>query len=285
MMVDSIAATRPDIFLFDNVKDYLKRWFDWKKSVDKNYSYRAFSAEIGYSSPNQLMLIIQGKRNITDQAVADYARVLGLKKREHDFFATLVHFNQSETMIEKRGYMTALAQIKSHGRRLLSDAQYEYLTKWYHVAIREMVNLHDFNESSEWISERLGRLISPQQAQHALHTLVELNLIARNDEGKLVQTSNYFSTGNEVAHVAAFSFHEQTMNLARTALDSLDHERRNMSSLTFTIRKKDYSSIVQRIGEMRQAIIRDLNSRDAQTCDEDLYQLNIHFFPLTREIK
>lgn len=275
------SVNKPVIFHYDDVKIYLKDWFEWKKSTDADYSYRAFSSAMGYSSPNQLLLVLQGKRGITDAALSDYTRVLELRQRESDYFATLVHFNQAESMTEKRGILSGLVGIKSRGQRLLDDSQYEYLMKWYHVAIREMVLLKDFCADGAWISKRLGYLISPSQAEHALQTLVDLKLLLRDDEGRLSQTSHYVSTGGEVGNVAAFTFHEQTMDLARHALNSLDHEARNVTALTFTLRREDYAQMVSRLTEARQAIIRDLQARAVQDQDEDLYQLNIHFFPVT----
>ena len=50
----------------------------FRKDGKRGYSYRAFSKAAGFSSPNVLKLVIEGKRNIGPEAVENFITALGL---------------------------------------------------------------------------------------------------------------------------------------------------------------------------------------------------------------
>lgn len=280
--METDAQTRPNLFDFDNYQLYLKEWFAWQKFSTKNYSYREFSTATGFKSPNQLLLIIQGKRNITRATLPKICRTLNLGHSEKKYFSELVRFNQASDMPEKK---RRLKKISSHFLNrdiFLKKDQYHYLTNWFYTAIRELVTLKDFIEDGEWIAKKLGHRVSPRQALKAIAELLKLNLLARNPQGKLVQTSHYVSTGSEVQNVAAFLYHDQMINIAKESLASLSEKKRNVSALSFTLREKDYEMVVTEINAFRKHMITLLTTRDKLDEDDDLFQLNVHLFPLTR---
>ena len=274
---------RPNLFQYDDYRKYLRDWFAWMKETKRGASYRAFSLWAGFKSPNHLMLVIKGQRNIAFSSLGKYFDVLKLNQTEKKYFELLVKFNQAKAMPAKTEYFRELSSYWLRRGALLDLEQYKYLSNWYYTAIREMVTLKDFKENGKWISRRLGGLITPPQARQAIDVLLELQLLRREGSYKLVQTSNYVTTGNDVQSVSAFLYHEQMIKLAEEALKQRSSSLRNLTALTFTVQKKDYEMIVTEINEFRKKMIALLQNRTEQGKDDDLYQLNMHLFPITKE--
>ncbi|MBU1917519.1 DUF4423 domain-containing protein, partial [bacterium] len=86
---------------------------------------------------------------------------------------------------------------------------------------------------------------------------------------------------NETQEVAAFLYHEQMSQITLEALKSKDTSRRNITALTFSVRKEDYDSIVGELNKLRKRIINFVQHRLVQDEDDMLYQLNLQFVPLS----
>lgn len=273
---------KPSLLTYDNYRKYLGDWYLWMKETKPGFSYRAFSKWAGFQSPNHLLLVIKGERNVALPSIGKYFEVLKLKQTERKYFELLVKFNQAQDMPSKTEYFRELSVYWLRRGTLLKPEQYKYLTNWYYTAIREMVNLKDFKETGSWIARKLGDLVTPAQAEQAIKTLLELKLLERNKNKKLVQTSNYVTTGNEIGSIGAFLYHEQMMLLARLSLKEKASSERNLTALTFTMRKSDYDMIVSETNDFRKRLIAALQNRETIDQDEDLYQLNIHLFPINK---
>ena len=163
-----MSNTIPDISNYDDYRKFLEDWFHYKKSLEPNWTYREFSNLAGFKSPNQLWLVIRGKRNITKEALSQYLSVLDLKLTERKIFAALVLFNQARDVEEQKIHWKELCELKKRRGISLDAEQYKYMTNWYYAAVCEMVNLKDFREDGTWIAKRLGGLISTHQAEEAL---------------------------------------------------------------------------------------------------------------------
>lgn len=275
---------KPNLFRYDNYRHFLRDWFAWMKEVKPGFSHRAFSHWAGFHSPNQLLLVIQGKRNIALPSLGRYFKTLKLNKTESRYFEALVKFNQADDMTAKKGYFHELSTYWLRKGSFLEPRQYDYLSHWHYTAIREMVSLKDFVENGTWIAKKLGSLITPGQAKEAVAGLLGLGLLKRNPNGRLAQTAQYVTTGDEVASVAAHLYHEQMMVLALESLKKVPSSERNITALTFTMRKEDYGAVVDEINACRKRIVAALQNREAPAHggDDALYQLNLHLFPVTK---
>ncbi|MBU0505868.1 MAG: TIGR02147 family protein [bacterium] len=272
---------KPNIFLYDDYRSYIKDWFAWKKGSDQGYSYREFSKQAGFKSPNQLLLVIQNKRGISQNSLKEYVKVLGLKHAEKKYFQLLVDFSQEKNLTKKKNFFKEVSDYRKKKGHHLQAKEYEYLTNWYYAAIRELVMLKDFQEDPTWIAKKLHGLVTAAQAHQAIETLLEIKLLERDNSGNLCHTDQYITTGNETQEVAAFLYHEQMSQITLEALKSKDTSRRNITALTFSVRKEDYDSIVGELNKLRKRIINFVQHRLVQDEDDMLYQLNLQFVPLS----
>ena len=205
-----------------------------------------------------------------------------MNKPESLFFKNLVLFNQAATGGERQKFAREI--LSSHKYKKihpLSEAQFNYYSQWYFIPVRELVAMPSFREDPLWIAKQVIPKIGPEKAKKALEELYKLGLLVRNSEGKLTVVSSNISTSDEVASFSVAQFHKEMMKKAMESIDSINREKREISSLTMGVSEKTAKKIKERIQSFRKEIVNIVSQ------DEDInivYQLNFQFFPVTEAV-
>lgn len=276
---ENMKPSMPDVLQYTNYRVFLHDYYAYKKSTSAAFSLRFFAAKAGLSSHAHLKLVMDGKRNITKNTVVKIIQGLNLTDERAAYFENLVFFNQAKTDKEKAFYYGKLVK-STPGSRLhkMDQAQFRIFTEWYHSVIREMVELRGFNPAPEWISRRLGGTITPAQAAESLNLLSSLGLISRTANGYR-QAQSLITTDDEVNDLLVKQYHRQMLDLAKDSMEDVPAEKRDISAVTFAIQRKDFPALKKHLQLMRKELL-DFSS-EAGT-GEDVVQVNIQLFPLTR---
>lgn len=265
------------IFGYLDYRQYLRDYYEEKKSAGK-ISLRIFSQKAGFTAPNYLKLVMDGERNLSPASVRKFIKALSLAKDEAEFFTNLVFMNQAESHEEKNHYYQRLSKISRYLEvKHVEKDQYEFFSKWYYAAIREITILPGFVEDPTWIAKALIPAIAPGQARDAIDLLLRLGLIVRDGEGKLRPSDRAISGGNEVTFLASCNFHIQMLKRAAEYVARSKQTTREFSSLTIALSSEKFKIAKRRIQEFR----RELHALLAD-CDDSnsVYQLNLQLFPL-----
>lgn len=269
----------PDVLQYTNYRVFLHDYYAYKKSTSAVFSLRFFAAKAGLSSHAHLKLVMDGKRNITKNTVVKIIQGLNLADERATYFENLVFFNQAKTDKEKAFYYGKLVK-STPGSRLhkMDQAHFRIFTEWYHSVIREMVELRGFNPAPEWISRRLGGTITPAQAAESLNLLSSLGLISRTANG-YSQAQSLITTDDEVSDLLVKQYHRQMLDQAKDSMENVPAEKRDISAVTFAVQRKDFPALKKHLQLMRKELL-DFSSESGT--GEDVVQVNIQLFPLTR---
>ncbi|MBI2338833.1 MAG: TIGR02147 family protein [Deltaproteobacteria bacterium] len=272
---------KPNIFEYDNYRSFLKDLYASLKQEKSAFSFRFFSKQAGFRSPNFLKLVMDGKRNLSPDGIEKFARALKLNKEETTFFRNLVLLNQATTIEEKKFYAEQLIRHRFYKKiNPLKQAQYDYYTNWYFIPVRELVGVDGFKEDPAWIAHQLIPPITTSEAEKALKELEQLGLIKRNEEGKLVQTDGFISTGDEVASASVAQFHREMMQKAAESIDRFPAPEREISSVTIGISEERAEQVKELIQRFRRELLA-IASQDQKSTG--VYQVNFQLFPLTKK--
>lgn len=275
-----MPAWCPDIFAYLDYRRFLADYYDAAKENITGFSYRWFAKRAGYSSPNFLKLVIDGQRNLGPESVDRFADALKLGAAERAFFADLVAFNQAESIEDQNAaYERIAASRRFRSARRLDNAFFEYLSRWYYPAIREMVARADFEEDPEWIAREVLPPITVPQAREALERLLELGMVVRDEQGRLSRGDPSVTTGHEVRSLAIRNYHHQMLQRAGESIALVPSEARDISALTVCIGHELVPELKKRIHAFREVLL-DLCDRD--TDPEVVYQINVQLFPLSK---
>lgn len=265
------------IYAYQDYRVYLRDFYAHKKTKNASYSYRLFSQKAGIGSPNYFKLVMDGKRNLTHRNLRKFIQGLALGEHEAQYFENLVFFNQSADEAEAEFFRRNLELLKSHDERgILSKDQYEVLSKWYPIVIKELLLLAGFDATPKSIARRLDFQITPQQAKDSVETLLRLGLI-RKDGDRYAITQQSLQTPDVAASDAVAQYHRQMLKLAQQAIDGQAREDRCFSALTFAIAKQDLAAAAKKIHDFRN----ELDTFFAKRKKYDaVYQLGIQLFRL-----
>jgi len=272
------------IYTYRDYRMFLKDRFQQTKATNPVFSYRYFAKRAGYSSPNFLMLVIQGKRNLTEESIDRFSQALKLSARETKFFELLVNYAQAKDAERKQNYYQQLLAFPECARvRQLEKEQYEFLSTWYYPAILELVRLAEFQEDPNWIAGRLNHAVTPKQAREAIELLLKLKLLIRDEPGKLEISDQPITTGEEAQFLAAYSYHEQVIAHARVALTEQTPEEREFGGMTMALSLEQLNKVKGMIRDFRKLVIHYLSK--PQGDPTGVYQFNLQLFRLDAKEK
>jgi uncharacterized protein (TIGR02147 family) len=117
------------------------------------------------------------------------------------------------------------------------------------------------------------------QAEKSIRLLEELGFVKKIGPSKWKQTSTIVSTGPELRSVIVHNYHKSLLELSKEVMDRLTSKDRDTSALTLGMKKSRISEIREKIRRFRQELL-EMISEDIEP--EEVVQLNIQFFPVTK---
>jgi uncharacterized protein (TIGR02147 family) len=267
------------IFSYTDYRKYLKDVFAARKKIDPKVSHRWLAAQLGLSTSNFMMLVMQGKRNLNAALCHRLSEVLRHTQKEAAYFENLVGFAQSKTVKEKDLYFSRMMATRKNLKvDRIEEWQYKYYTDWYNPVVRELVTDSTFDGDLAALARRLLPSITPGQARQSVELLLRLGMI-RKDGERYVQTAPYISTGPEVNSVAVANFHRTMGRLGMEAVDRFNKKDRNITSSTLMLTRNTFSIITKKIEGLREEILA-LATPNGE--GEGVYQINFQAFPVTK---
>lgn len=273
-------GTQTSIYGYSDYRQYLADFYNAKKLVNPGYSHRVFAKQAGLSSPSHLLMIIKGERNLSIKTIEKFAEGMHLSAKEKRYFELMVLFNQTDDLQMKAKYFAEIMALKMSNKKLhkLEKEKFDFLSKWYVVAVYVLVDLRNFNADPSWIAKRLGNKISLTQIKEALDNLTKLGMIAPDPDRGFKQTSGAITVPDDTRSVAVFNYHQSMIRLAADALRTTPQGLREMNGATITIPKEKLSEIKEKIRAFRKEINQLASSYENP---DEVFQLNIQLFPLT----
>ncbi len=273
---------KPDIFTYLDYRSFLKDAFRWLKTDTPKLSYRTFAKKTGFSSPNFLQHVIQGKRNLSSNYTVVTCKAFKLNKQETDFFQNLVGYDQAKIFEEKNLFYQKILRNKHYTRiKTLDKSQYEFFTHWYIPVVRELLMHKDYSGHSEWISERVYPRITIAQVEGVKALLQKLSL-AHQDAvtGKWSLSNTVISTASEAMHLGMRSYHMSAIQLAQDSLKTFSAQERDIRSVTIGLSEQGYGVLKSKLETVWKEVL-DFAGSEVKT--ERVYQVNMQVFPVTRE--
>lgn len=281
------AKSLESIFGYTDFRRYLRDFYTGRKASARRFSFRAFAQAAGFSSPNFILQVMEGKKNLAGDSAERLAEAMGLKGEAAAHFLDLVRFGQAKDVEARSRALESLeARQRRDGPTLLADDDAAYLSHWYLPVIRELAALPDFSEDPAWISRRLGFPVPAKDIRAALDFLERKGYLARvAQEGteRLVPKEATLATGDMDPGAlarAARAYHLQMAELARQAIFKLPPDRRLVANTTLSLSAEGYALALKRIEALRTELLASAAGDPAPTA---LYQLNVNLFPLTQE--
>jgi uncharacterized protein (TIGR02147 family) len=271
------ARMTVSVFNFTDYRQFLRQSIAGKKAENPHVSYRAICEKTGIKSKGHLALILQGKTKVSIPFAIKLAEFLKLKKREMEYFQYLVLFNQAKNHQDKKAFFEKMMSFKESSVRIIDSNQYEYYDRWYHSAIRAILEFYPFDNNFVQLAKMVEPAITADEAEKSIALMERLGLIAK-DGGRYRPVDRVIDSGSEANSLSVNNVAIQTLRLAEQAIDRFPREERMLSGVALGISEKGYQAAIAELRDFRQRIYTIVENDDANR----IYQLNIQLFPLSK---
>jgi uncharacterized protein (TIGR02147 family) len=274
----------PNVFEYTDYRKYLADWYNEKKTSNKAFSYNTFAQKAGFKNKGFFHTVIYDKRNLSKPSAIKICQAIGFAKSETDYFENLVFFNQAVDLKERNYFYEKINAVRSphktasKARQVRSD-QYEFYSKWYHSAVRSIIDMYNFKDDYKWLAKMVVPPLTVKQSRQSVFLLEKLEMIAKRNNGTYKVTDKSITTGKEVVGLAIQNFHLECAELAKKAIQELPKTRRNVTGLTLGISLKSYEQICKEIQEFQEKIMAIANKDEEP---DRVYQFNFHLFPVSK---
>lgn len=270
------AVEKPDVFNYHDYRRYLKDWFAYAKETF-GLSLRQTATDSGLSV-SYLSMVLAGDRNLSGRALEKFLPVLELTAPRVSYFKLLQTIGDSESHAER---IEALDKLqKQSGYKKLNPKElevYRYLSHWYYVAIREMVELPQFRLDPNWIQTHLNYPVPLNEINEALKFLKEYNFIEELPENKARLAEKRVDCFEGIYKIALSNFYKEMFQLASQSIEKTPRTKRNLGFETMAISAEDFDELKQILDDARKKV-EALGTRVKNP--DSIYHVSFAAFPI-----
>lgn len=267
-----------NIYNYTDYKQFLKDYYLFQKKKKKFFSYQYMADHCGFNSKSYLYKVIRGEKALASSGTLKIAEFMKLKKKEIEYFESMVMFTNAKTVKERDYFFNKLQSINSRFKAVkLRQNQFEYFSNWYNIALREIVTLFDWKNNYSVLAKSLIPQISKEEAKVSVKLLLELELIRRNDNGRFEQTDRSITTGDDIKSLAVNNFQRENLKLAEESIDRFKREMRDIATLTVGVSREGIEQIRKEMTQFRKRLIELVNNDNPS---DRVYQINFQTFPV-----
>jgi len=285
----STSLPAPHVSDYMDYRHYLGAFFDYKRKLTASdirpYNYAAFSAGANIKSPNYLKMIIEGRRNLSDEMVLKFAKALGLNKEATDDFELLVAYGQAADSADRNVFLKKLSehrvQVKLKSGEI-DKKTWDKIPNWAAWVIYAMVDQEGVKFDVKALKEVLRGKASEDEIDQALQSLFNSGELVKDPEtGEVKKAHTLIDSAEDVPVALVRKLQAQLMYLGLESLYQDAATEREFGTLTLSLTKQEFEEIKFKLRQMRKQINKDNSIARTSTKGEKVYQLNIQLFPVT----
>lgn len=268
----------PNIFNFDDYRDFLKSWLEIAKENKSSNLTRL--AEATSVHPTYLSHVLNGTKNLSSEQAFLVAEFISFTKLEKDFFFILIQIERAGSMKlknylseKKKELLEQKDQLKKRfdtHRELTDSERAIYYSSWLYSAIAVATDIQN-GQTAEQISERFG--LGRDKVQQILDFLSNIGIVK--------EKKGMFSLGEIHVHVPNESpfVVKHHANWRIKSIHKMD--LRESKELFFTVPMSISEQDFNKIREVLNVAIQEIVAIAKKSKSEDIVCLNIDFFKAT----
>ena len=266
---------------YEDYRSFMNDYYQWKKRTSA-FSWRDFTKKGGFTSPNYMKIVCEGKSGLSKNGIEHAADAMDLVGAEREYFRQLVKFGQAKSDADKKAAYTDMKEIASaHKVRVLEGESVSFYESWKYPVLRELAPMMPGAKPLE-VAKACGGAFSAEEVRDALAFLTRAKFLKKvaNDVYEQVDRSLQMSVA--AMPVLVREMHKEMADFAREAVEKYPVDERNFTGITMGIDDEDYAEILKELDACRKRII---SIATAKKGGNRVYRLNMQMFPLTEKIQ
>jgi len=269
-----------------NPADTLKEAYLLRRERNKAYSLNAFAQDMGISK-SFLSRVLSGERPVSMKLAIQISVALDFDEAQsRTLLFSVIQFSSKNAKISKK--------VKARLQKEFEDSseiapiiyttvdleRFKVMSHWYHFALINLTRIKGFKSTPTWIAKKLG--ITVLETRDAIERLIALDLLQEVDGILRASPHPFLNVKTQKSELAVRNFHEQMITKAKDELKKTSPEafnRRLINGITFTCAKDQIELIKNKIDKFQDELLALIENSES----EELYQMNVQFFPLTKD--
>lgn len=269
-----------NITCYTDFRQYMRDFYEERKRVSA-FSWREFNKLAGFTSPNFLKLVCDGKSKLSKVKIEPVARAMNLVDYEANYFALMVSLDKARTDEAQKSILMEMDAIaKEHKARVIDGDTFEFYQSWEYPVLRELAPMMPGAKPKE-MATVCNEEISAEDVSRILKFLVKRGLLKTDGNGSFSQTEKTLIGSKEALPLAIRSMHKTMANFAEKAVDKYPAGERHFMGITMGVNEELYGKVVEEI----EHCCKRINAITANSENlNQVYRMNIQFFPFTKKV-
>jgi uncharacterized protein (TIGR02147 family) len=278
----------PRLADYTDFRQYLKDVYEFRRETESTglraYSYSAFSAAADIRSPNYLKLIIEGRRNLSDDMISRFARALRLNKLETEEFRVLVHYGQATEPIQRNQFLKELADLRAErafASGAISEQAWEKIPGWMGWVIFAMTDQAGVQFDPEELYKLIRAKTSPDDVKGALRKLMQEGHLVGESASQMAKGRDLIESPQDLPVAMIRKLQAELIYLGIESLFRDSPKEREFGAMTMAMTQEEFDHVRFELRQLRKRLQKDLMVRRQSSKGDRVYQLNIQLFPVT----
>ncbi len=291
--VNKYRAEKPPLLsTYTDFRKYLSDFYKFKKRTESGgiraYTYSNFSAAADIKSPNYLKLIIEGKRNLSDDMMKKFSKALKLNKADTEEFIALVKYGQATDPLQKNSFLKELSEIRS--KRALQAGEidqetWDQVPDWIAWVIYAMIDQKDVGFAPKDLKKLFRSHVTEDQIKASIDRLLQSNQISKEESGEFVQNRSMVEGQSNIPVELVRKLQAELIYLGLESLYRDNPKDREFGAFTLALNKEEFEEIRFELRKLRKKFQKDIMMNREKDKGERVYQFNVQLFPVTNENK
>lgn len=263
----------------DPLVDKMKREFIARKQKNQSYSQRAYSKFLGLDQ-SLLSKVLSGRWSLSPSLQMKIGLKLGM---------SLIELSQLSEAQNKKPNRPQ-EEFKN------IEEEFQFLSNWYSFAILEYFKIPNISYEPALMAKTLG--IQTFEVQDTLERLVHFNFIEKSGDSYHLKSPNNIWSNTAVTSLARQLLQKRIVEKSLVAIEETNFNYRYHSSLTISVDQSRMHEFKKKIDEIQRELSEyfqppnpslephsNHDQKHQPSCLNEVYQLQIGFFPLTKNLK
>ena len=263
---------------YQDYRKYMSDYYEERKRCSI-FSWREFSRLAGFTSPNYIQLVCEGKSGLSKKGVEGVANAMGLEGADRDYFRAMEQFGDAKSDEKKKLAFHEMQKLaKENHLRVVDSEAFQYFESWVNPVMRELAPIMPGAKPLE-LSRQYYSAVSATDVRHSLDFMVRAAFLKKTGEDSYEQTDKIVTGSSKAIPLAMRSMNRQMSQLAIEAIDHLPPEKRHMTGVTLGMSEPTYRWLIRKLEMLRQQVVAIAAKEKGY---DKVYRLNLQLFPLTK---
>lgn len=275
---------------YTEFRKYLKDVYEFRRATESTgfrpYSYSTFSAAADIKSPNYLKLIIEGRRNLSEDMISRFSRALRLSKTESEEFRALVRYGQADSPIERNQYLKGLADLRAQrafesGK--INQSSWDKVPGWIGWVLYAMADQKNVDFDPQILQNLFRAKAGTDEIKESLSKLMNSGELARDENGAVLKNRDLIESPQELPVELIRKLQAELIYLGIESLFRDSPKDREFGAMTVAMTEEEFNKVRFELRQMRKRLQKDLMVARKANKGDRVYQLNVQLFPVTEK--